>query len=27
VMDRGVMVLAGAREQMDEAAVRARMTV
>src|SRR6201996_797811 len=27
VMDRGVVVLAGAREQMDEAAVRARMTV
>jgi urea transport system ATP-binding protein len=27
VMDRGIVVLAGAREQMDEAAVRARMTV
>src|SRR6202045_2545991 len=27
VMDRGVVVLAGTREQMDETAVRARMTV
>jgi urea transport system ATP-binding protein len=27
VMDRGIVVLAGAREQMDETAVRARMTV
>jgi hypothetical protein len=26
-MDRGVVVLAGTREQMDETAVRARMTV
>jgi urea transport system ATP-binding protein len=27
VMDRGVVVLAGTREQMDDTAVRARMTV
>jgi urea transport system ATP-binding protein len=27
VLDRGVVVLAGTREQMDETAVRARMTV
>ena len=27
VMDRGIVVLAGTREQMDETAVRARMTV
>jgi hypothetical protein len=26
-MDRGVVVLSGTREQMDETAVRARMTV